>query len=197
MSEHSRFGRRHFLVGAGLSAAVATGLVTASAAVAEAAPRARTTAHRVEGSGATVALLPGAAATVLLHVVRRFHYEIAALRDGDLTAAPGGLAVHVLPGRYPVGASGGLFPHEVAVVRDVLAECEGVVRWGGDDRGAPAEGLFRVAVAPGDRRLERVAAKIDDWRRTPGRGAGTPVEVFQPERRRAAELLAGQQRAGR
>ena len=35
------------------------------------------------------------------------------------------------PSHYPVGAQSALHPYELAVVRDVLAECEGVVRWGG------------------------------------------------------------------
>jgi hypothetical protein len=39
---------------------------------------------KVEGSNAGMALLPGDVATVLLHVARRFHYEVDALASGDV-----------------------------------------------------------------------------------------------------------------
>ncbi|WP_265295583.1 hypothetical protein [Streptomyces sp. SHP 1-2] len=41
--------------------------------------------HSIEGSGRSVRLAGGEAATLLLHVARRFHYEIDQLRAGDVT----------------------------------------------------------------------------------------------------------------
>lgn len=118
----------------------------------------------IEGSGASVALRAGPVADVLLQVARRFHYEIAPLHDdGDVVGflrggvPPGsahlsGTALVLHPGRFPVGARGGLFPHEVAAVRDILAGCGGAVRWGGDDPRAPQEGAFFIDVRPGNLR---------------------------------------------
>ncbi|GAA5204110.1 MULTISPECIES: hypothetical protein [Streptomyces] len=125
--------------------------------------------------------------TVLVHVIRRFHYEIDELRRDDVTGwrhpskvrkgmaesnQASGTAVQVRPGSYPSGVRGGYFPQQLAVVRDILAECEGVVRWGGDDK-HPDEALFYIDVKPGDGRLPELAEKIADWDWTPGKGAGS------------------------
>lgn len=150
-------------------------------------------AFRVEGSDATATLLTGAgepsdAATTLLYVARRFHYEIAPLAAGDIdgyttdrTIAAGfesnrlsGTAIALRPQAYPVGSAGNLFPSEVATIRRVLDDCEGVVGWHGDDPVSPAEGHFSIGVPPGDAGLARVAAKIRGWQATPGMGAGAP-----------------------
>ncbi|MFI9200577.1 twin-arginine translocation signal domain-containing protein [Streptomyces sp. NPDC053048] len=162
----------------------------------------------VPGTDLDVALRAGAVTIVLVHVVRRFHYEIAPLGEGQVVGhlAPGrvartsaesnhasGTAVAIRPDWYPRGGRGGFFPLEMLVVRDVLAECEGVVRWGGDDRTRPYEALFHIDVPPGDPRLDRVAAKIRGWAARPGAGAGAPVDVSAPQRRAAAERLARRQ----
>ncbi|RKT52850.1 hypothetical protein [Saccharothrix australiensis] len=215
-----RLGRRRFLsITGGLVAAASVGLAAPGAA--SAAPGGHPTApvagrpvqarpdrvatYQIEGSDASVALPAGPAAAVLLHVARRFHYEIGTLRAGDVTGyATGpsagdpfeavyraGTALAIRPSMYPAGATGGLFPHEVAIVRDVLAECEGVVRWGGDHPKTPKEGHFQLDVPPRDPALERVARKLG------GQGAGAPADPFTPDRRRAAERLAERQVAGR
>ncbi|MFK0050253.1 hypothetical protein ACIQU4_40370 [Streptomyces sp. NPDC090741] len=79
--------------------------------------------HRVEGTGGVhFSAVAGDVATVLTHVVRRFHYEIDALRDGEVTGhtshrevtAPyesnhlSGTAIAIRPLRYPLGAQDGL-----------------------------------------------------------------------------------------
>ncbi|MEU8781870.1 hypothetical protein [Streptomyces sp. NPDC048637] len=43
-----------------------------------------------------------------------------------------GTAIAVRPDAYPLGADGCLYPPDIAVIRDILAGCEGTVRWGGD-----------------------------------------------------------------
>jgi len=153
--------------------------------------RASAGAFRVEGSDATATLLAGAgrpsdAAIVLLHVARRFHYEVAPLAEGDVhgyrtdrTTTAGfesnhlsGTAIALRPEAYPIGSAGNLFPYEVATIRRILADGEGVVTWHGDDPVHPAEGQFSIDVPPGDARLARVAAKIRGWQATPGLGAG-------------------------
>lgn len=158
--------------------------------------------YQIEGSNASVALLSGDVATVLTHVARRLHYELHALEPGDIrghttnrTVAAryesnhlSGTAIAILCGLYPLGARGGLFPAEVAVIRDILAECQGVVAWGGD-AATPKEGHFQIGVRPGNARLRRVARQISGWAEHPGRGAGTLPDPFTPDRRRAARAL--------
>jgi len=153
--------------------------------------RASAGAFRVEGSDATATLLtsagqPSDAATALLHVARRFHYDVAPLAAGDIhgyladrTIAAGfesnhlsGTGIALKPQAYPAGSAGNLYPYEVATIRRILADCEGVVSWHGDDPVRPAEGQFSIDVPPGDARLARVAAKIRGWQATPGMGAG-------------------------
>ncbi|MFG3018502.1 hypothetical protein ACGFZQ_08095 [Streptomyces sp. NPDC048254] len=95
----------------------------------------------------------------------------------------------IRPGSYPPGARGGFTAGRQLIIRDIIADTEGVVRWGGDDR-RPSEGLFYVAVRPGDPRLARVAAKIRSWEETPGRGAGVLVDMTQPSRKRRAARYA-------
>ncbi|MFH8259370.1 hypothetical protein [Streptomyces roseolus] len=162
--------------------------------------------QEVEGSSVAFAVRGGAPATVLAHVVRRFVYEIdSTLRSGDVTGHTSGrdvaaafesnylsgTAIAIRPGSYPLGAKNGLFPHELVVVRDILAECDGLVRWGGDEP-TPKESHFQIDVGPEDRRLRALAAKIGQWDRTPGKGAGT-VDAFLPSRQRAARDMERRQ----
>jgi hypothetical protein len=145
---------------------------------------------------------------VLVHLVRRFHYEIDELRRGEVvgwcppakvrrrrpeSALASGTAVRIRPGHCPVGSRGNLHDLEVAVVRDILAELDGVVRWGGDYQ-VPEESLFYLDVPPGDERLAAVATRIRGWRDEADSGAGTPVDVTSPDRRRAARALELRQR---
>lgn len=165
----------------------------------------------VEGSDLTVAVLPGDVATTLLHCARRFCYELGgSLAPGDITGhttdravAAGyesnhlsGTAITIRQSAYPLGAAGGFFPQELVVVRDILAECEGVVRWGGD-LSPVKESHLQIDVPPGDERLRRVAAKIAGWRLEPGAGAGGDLDPFTEPRRATARLLERVQRRAR
>ncbi|MFF0188033.1 hypothetical protein [Streptomyces sp. NPDC005244] len=154
-----------------------------------------------------IAVRMGTVETLLVHVARRFHYEVDELREGDVVGwrAPGtvrkglaesnqasGTAIQVRPGHCPSGTRGGFFTQQERVVRDILAELEGVVRWGGDDR-TPDESLFYISVGPDDKRLAKVADKIWTWNHTPGRGSGVMIDPMQPARRSRAERLAAVQ----
>ncbi|MFE1252543.1 twin-arginine translocation signal domain-containing protein [Streptomyces fungicidicus] len=156
-----------------------------------------------------VAVRIGDVETVLVHVVRRFHYEVDELRGGDVVGwrSPGtvrrglaeanqasGTAVQIRPGHYPSGVKSGFFAPQQLVIRDILAELEGVVRWGGDDK-KPDESLFYVAVKPDSPLLAEVAGKLRGWREEPGKGAGGPVDVQSGKRRSAARELAREQKA--
>ncbi|MEU5287869.1 twin-arginine translocation signal domain-containing protein [Streptomyces sp. CA-278952] len=156
-----------------------------------------------------VAVRTGDVEAVLVHVVRRFHYEVEALRDGDVVGwrRPGevrrgqaeanqasGTAVQIRPDHYPSGARGGFFPQQQIVLRDILAELEGVVRWGGDETKAD-ESLFYIGVKPEDPLLAKVGRKLRGWSDQPGKGAGGPVDVRSGGRRREAKALAREQKA--
>ncbi|WP_043637183.1 hypothetical protein [Nonomuraea candida] len=164
---------------------------------------------RVGGSDIMVNLRLGEPATILLYVLGRFHYEIDELKAaesqvigyrplGSISASSpasnhaSGTAVTIRPDWYPAGSRGNFFPHQAVVLRDVLLECEGVVRWGGDDD-RPDESRFTIDVPPGDKRLQRVAAKIRAWNGEPGQGAGAALNPFDAERRKAARKLQLQQ----
>jgi hypothetical protein len=207
MTEH-RLGRRRFLGVAGVVAAATT---VGFAPVASAAPTASANGwplghkdivrHTIEGSGATMALRSGDVATVLLHVARRYNYEIATIGLAHISQVAGtapfetnyasGTAFAIRPDLYPLGVKGNLFPAELLVLRDILAECDGVVRWGGDFKRSPKEGHFQIDVPPGSPRLVATARKINGWR--PGKAAGAPPEAFAKARTAEAEVLARRQ----
>ena len=128
----------------------------------------------VEGTGLTVALLAGPAADVLIYAARRFHYEIDTLRAGDLVGAPTGAAMDIRSGWYPPGPTGGFLPHQEIIIRDILAECDGLLRWGGDDKTTPAESRFELTAKASDPRMVALA------RRLTGKSARPGAEMARP-----------------
>ncbi|MFC8658620.1 hypothetical protein R1Y80_24660 [Streptomyces sp. JL1001] len=163
--------------------------------------------HRVEGAGGTrVTSLDGDVTTVLLHLVRRYHYEVRALGPRDITGHTtdrvigppyesnhlSGTAIALFPDLYPAGAKGNVFPQDLATLRDILAELDGVVAWGGD-QGHAKESHFQIAVAPGDKKLAEVAARVRAWGPRPGAGAGVLPDVFATERRTRARDVRDRQ----
>lgn len=207
MTEHI-LGRRQFFGVAGVVAAATTvGFAPAAAVAATASANGWPVGHKdivshtIEGSGATVALRSGDVATVLLHVARRYHYEIATVKLDQVSQVVGtatfetnyasGTAFAILPNLYPLGIKGNLFPAELTVLRDILAECDGVVRWGGDFKKSPKESHFQIDVRPDNPKLAVVARKINGW--GPSKAAGAPPEAFAKARTAAAKVLANRQ----
>ncbi|MFI2077638.1 hypothetical protein [Streptomyces triculaminicus] len=161
--------------------------------------------RHVAGTGLNLSVRMGDPETVLVHVIRRFHYEVDALglrgepnpvegwvapsaaRNSRLPESnqASGTAVVVHPDFYPPGGRDGFTTAQKLVIHDIVADTKGVVRWGGDDR-RPYEGLFYLTVRPGDARLARVAAEIRTWDETPGSGAGVVPDAADPSRRRQA-----------
>jgi hypothetical protein len=153
------------------------------------------TEFTIEGSGREVALAEGDAATTLLHVARRFHYEIDSLRAGDVhgwisnrevdesyeSNYLSGSAIAIRPIWYPVGTMNNLYSNELVVVRDILAELDGVVAWGGDFK-VPKESHFEIALKPGHPRVKGVARKIRGWNDGPGSNGVGAIDSFDPER---------------
>ncbi|NEB41807.1 hypothetical protein [Streptomyces sp. SID14515] len=168
-----------------------------------------TAAHDIQGTGLTVVLREGDTATVLAYVAQRFHYDVARLERerGEIVGRHAdrgvgadfesnhlsGTALALYPENYPLGVTGNFFPYQVTAIRDILAELEGVVKWGGDMTPA-RESTFFIDVPPGSRQLERVAAKLGEWQITPGKGAGTQ-NVEDPRRVKASKALAKSQQA--
>ncbi|MDI2020247.1 hypothetical protein SAMN05660916_00853 [Arthrobacter sp. 31Cvi3.1E] len=140
----------------------------------------------VPGSAASLAVRVGDPETILVHVARRYNYEIRSLGDRDvegfvpLDQLPSGVssnlasgtAMRILPGSFTLGFSGGFYGSEMQILRSILAECEGVVAWGGDAR-VVDEALFEIVCGPRDKRVSHIADKIRSWSERPGVGAGT------------------------
>ncbi|OKH98098.1 hypothetical protein A6A06_28145 [Streptomyces sp. CB02923] len=160
--------------------------------------------QRVEGAeGVVVRLAEGEVATVLLYIARRFAYEVDMLRPGDLAGHTterdirsafesnhlSGTALAIRPHFYPLGAQPGtgMDEREKTIVKDILADCQGVVAWGGGLR-PTKESHFHIDVPPGDTRLRHLAARIQGWDSAPGQGAGT-VDAFAPARMHRANAL--------
>ncbi|MEV5984931.1 hypothetical protein AB0L85_07885 [Streptomyces sp. NPDC052051] len=158
----------------------------------------------VAGTGLSVPVWIGDPEAILLHVVRRYHYEVTGIRTGELAGwqqietldvkAPesnlaSGTAVRIRPG---AATKGSLFPLQEIVVRDILADCEGVVRWGGDDS-LVDESLFYLDRGPADPQVRELADNVRRDEATPGQGAGKTVNVMAHSRRERANRLAGVQ----
>ncbi|WP_282700814.1 hypothetical protein [Streptomyces sp. CC219B] len=153
---------------------------------------------RIEGSPATVRLHRDAAA-ILLHVARRWHYEVVPLHssrevlgyrtDRTVRAAYesnylSGSAIALL------GAGDGLWPHQEAVVRDILADCGGVVRWGAD-LSPTAACHFQIDVAPNAKPFTDLTKAFHDRAvHRSGPRPGAVQDPAAPERRAKARRLA-------
>ena len=182
--------RRTLLASAGAGALLTASGDPARAQAAPAAPDSALRSFAVQGTDISVVLRAGPPATVLLYAARRFHYEIDALGPGDLTTDATGTVLDIRPGWYPPGARNGFLPHQLTVVRDIVAQCDGLIRWGGDSTRTPREGRFRIAVPAADPALRALAKRLDAEAESPGRrvGAGTDLP-FTPARLRRSESI--------
>ncbi len=195
---------RRTLIGATAAGAGAL-VLTPGAATAAPVDPATIGTFRIEGTAATVALRRGAVAVVLLHIARRWHYEIGPLDTGEgggvvghVGAARGafaanyrsGTAIALHPTAYPVNGSEPLWPHHEAIVRDILVDCAATVAWGGDLTPTKAS-HFHVVAGPRDRTLAGVAARLESGVHAPfsAQTAGTVADPATPERRDAARRL--------
>ena len=103
-------------------------------------------------------VLRGDVATVLLHVAQRFHDEVEPLHDGwswgwevkkiegtdTFSNHSSGTALDLNAPDHPVGSAGTFTDRQVAAIRRILADCDGVVRWGGDYAGRKDEMHFEI-----------------------------------------------------
>ena len=168
-----------------------------------------TATYDIPGTDLRVVLREGDVGIVLTYVAQRFHYDVTQLEasrgqvigysDDRQVKADfesnhlSGTALALYPDHYPLGVKGNFFPHQVTAIRDILAELQGVVRWGGDTA-SPMESAFFIDVPPGSAKLALVAETLRQWSITPGKGAGTQ-HIEDPKRITAARKLAGKQAA--
>ncbi|MGL5865505.1 MAG: hypothetical protein ACRCYX_06460 [Dermatophilaceae bacterium] len=163
--------------------------------------------HRIEGTDLTVVLATGAPAAVLLHAVRRVGYELGELRPGDVVGLVtdrrvasaersnllSGTAIHLRPGSFPRGTDGNLFPPEVVVLEDIVAEADGVLGWGGH-LDVPDQGLLYVTAPPASATIGRLAGDLDRVNRMDAAGGAGDVDAFDPARRTRALAFGSQRR---
>lgn len=126
--------------------------------------------YPVEGSNQNLRLANPLVAALLVHVARRYHYEIHQLSDGDLTSHItdrnvsqdfestylSGTAISIQVEQHPYGMSETFFPRQLRVIKDILGELDGTVVWGGNFT-IPAPAHFHLIEPPQSLKLERVA----------------------------------------
>lgn len=166
-----------------------------------------TRTHRVEGSSLNLTLTDGAAATLLIHAARRINYELDTLRPGDLVGLThdrqvasatrsnllSGTAILFRPGSFPLGTDDNLFPNQVVIFEDIVAEASGALMWGGH-LATPDQGLIYIAPAPGSTSVTKTARTFereDSISTSSGAGA---IDAFQTDRRRTAKTFARERR---
>lgn len=152
----------------------------------------------IEGTNVSVTLASGAPAVVLLHAARRINYELDTLRKGDIVGVSfdrlqvkspeqsnllSGTAIHFRPGSFPRGESGNLFPHEIVVLEDIVAESAGVLSWGGH-LAVPDQGLIYVSRGPEP--TGSVARRVESLDRIDSSEGAGAVDSHHPKRRQAA-----------
>lgn len=132
----------------------------------------------ISAGGVRVMVAPECA-PLLEHVMARFHASVEPLVDGwcwgfayrdirlatSLSNHASGTAIDLNAPRHPLGAEGTFTPTQVAAIRVILAECGGLVRWGGDYQSRPDGMHFEVVGS---------AAQVAAWR--PPRTTTAPTE---------------------
>ncbi len=160
-------------------------------AVATAAQQDRTAVH-----GVTVpnGVLKGDVATVLHHLMDRFHREVEPLRAGwcwgwfvksiegstSISNHASGTAIDLNAPAHPMGERNTFSSTKRAAIRRILDDLDGVVRWGGDYTGRPDDMHFEIvksaaavhAVAvriKGELPVDQAAFNklMDGWAKTP------------------------------
>lgn len=151
--------------------------------------------YRIEGTNYDISLAVGAVATILLHAVRRFNYEVDSLRAGDahglttdrtvLSAERSnllsGTAVLIRPDSFPHGTSGNLYPQEVTVLEDIVAEAGGSLAWGGH-LATPDQGLLYVTKSPSAAAVPLLAEEYGSMDSMSATGGAGQIDAFDSQR---------------
>ena len=165
-----------------------------------------TRTHCVEGSSLDLTLADGAAATLLIHAARRINYEFDTLRTEDLiglthdrnvaSAARSNLlsrsAIHFRPGSFPLGTDDNLFPNQVVILEDIVAEAGGALLWGGHLT-IPDQGLLYLSSASGAASITKAVRKFEEQDSIDSSTGAGSIDAFQPTRRLTAKAFARKQ----
>jgi hypothetical protein len=126
----------------------------------------------------------GDVATVLHYVAQRFHDEVQPLRSGwcwgwyvkniegssSISNHASGTAIDLNAPAHPIGRRGTFTDSEERAIRRILADCDGVVRWGGDYTGRADEMHFEIN--KGSAAVRALANKIRGEQQEDGDGMG-------------------------
>jgi len=113
--------------------------------------------------------------TILGYVARRFNSEVEKLvkdtcwgfayRDisgsTDLSNHASGTAIDCNAPQHPLGKAGTFSAAQVKAIHKIIADCNGVVRWGGDYNGRKDEMHFEINVPPGNAKIAALVKKIN------------------------------------
>ncbi|MCX4468973.1 M15 family metallopeptidase [Micromonospora sp. NBC_01655] len=128
----------------------------------------------------------GPVATVLHFLAYQLHTRVEPLHPGwcwgyhykqiegsdDLSNHASGTAVDFNAPEHPMGKRNTFSPAQRAEIRKILAELDGVVRWGGDYTGRPDDMHFEIVGSVAQ--VERLAARLA--------GKPTPTQPSKPAR---------------
>lgn len=153
-------------------------------------------------------VLKGDVATVLHYVARRFHAEVEPLRAGwcwgwfvkiivgstSISNHASGTAVDFNAPAHPLGAAGTFSTAKQAAIHRIIADCDGVVRWGGDYSGRKDEMHFEInkGAAAVKALATRIRQQEDDM--TPAEVKEAVLDAIYEADARAADAAGG--RAG-
>lgn len=113
--------------------------------------------------------------TILGYVAKRFNSEVEKLVKGtcwgfayrdisgstDLSNHASGTAIDCNAPQHPLGKAGTFSAAQVKAIHKIIADCNGVVRWGGDYNGRKDEMHFEINVAPGNAKIAALVKKIN------------------------------------
>lgn len=149
--------------------------------------------HRIEGTNVSVQLGEVSTATIiLLHVARRYSYEIETLREDEVRGFVdsgtvqhdfesnylSGTAIGLRPALYPTGVANLLYPRELVIVQDIIEEMADVVIWGGT-MSVINESHFEIALPPNHPRINQVADYLMSEENTPSRSFAGRRNAFK------------------
>jgi peptidoglycan hydrolase-like protein with peptidoglycan-binding domain len=137
----------------------------------------------VDGVRFPAGVRSGDVGAVLGYVARRVDAEVESLVAGwcwghayrpvrggtTLSNHSSGTAIDINAPRHPIGSSNTFSATQQARIRAILADCDGVIRWGGDYSSRKDDMHFEINVRPGDARLSALARRVGG-----GGGGGTP-----------------------
>ena len=131
--------------------------------------------YQIPGTAFVLPVRSGNVATVLMYVAGRFNREVEPLLDGQLfgydyrrnvnnpsvwSNHASGTAIDLNADLHPNTVTNSFTAPKVAAIHRILADCSGVMFWGGDYTHTVDAMHFEINVGPDDPRLPALAATI-------------------------------------